>query len=324
MASSGSIDGEDTHVSDESGEQIGLTVVKNVSDESEEQIGLTVVKKYKTDMEIVQFMAACSDESLWVSENVVENVLKKSKHTDDGWEIQSQFNIVVYGIAVTPSDDLLLSTDGPTLQIIRGNTGEMLDSQISVNPLEPKFLHISRSGEIFISVKSRGPLYPAKGQRLVIVTDMEGNQKAKYGDDETQKRLFTYPWGIATSKNGNICVIDRLSVSCEGRVVVLNSRGGVENIYNGYPEVEAYEFEPRGIVVTETGNILVSATALTVKLHILDSSGQPLAYFDTERRGIEMPFSLVFTTSGKFYIGGTTFTESTDTADLYEIILTGC
>jgi len=310
MASSGSIEGEDTHVSDEPEEQ--------------EQIGLTVVKKYKTDMRIVQFMAACSNESLWVSENLVENVLKKIKHTDDGLKIQSNINIVVYGMAVTPSDDLLLSTDGPTLKIIRGNTGEMVDSQISVNPLEPKFLHISRSGEIFISVKSPGPLYPAKGQRLVIVTDMEGNQQAKYGYDEKQKPLFTFPWGIATSKNGNICVIDRLSINCKGRVVVLNSRGGVENIYNGYPEVETSPFEPRGIVVTEAGNILVSATALTVMLHILDCSGQPLAYFDTKYRGIEMPFSLVFTTSGKFYIGGTTFTRSNDKAELYQVILTGC
>lgn len=308
MESSGSIEGEDTHV----------------SDEPEEQMGLTVVKKYKTDMRIAQFMAACSDESLWVSENLVEKVLKKIKHTDDGFEIQSKFNIVVYGMAVTPSDDLLLSTDGPTLKIIRGKTGKMLDSKISVNPLEPKFLHISRSGEIFISVKSPGPLYPAKGERLVIVTDMKGNQQAKYGYDEKQKPLFTFPWGIATSKNGNICVIDRLSNECKGRVVVLNRRGGVENIYNGYPEIEASQFEPRGIVVTEAGNILVSAMALTVKLHILDGSGELLAYFDTECRGIEMPFSLVFTTSGKFYIGGSTMASGNDKAELYQVILTGC
>ena len=309
MASSGSIEGEDMHV----------------SDEPEEQIGLTVVKKYKTDLRIAQFMAACSDESLWVSENLVKNVLKKIKHTDDGFEIQSKFNIVVYGMAVTPSDDLLLSTDGSTLKIIRGNTGEMVDSQISVNPLEPKFLHISRNGELFISVKSREPLYSAEGQRLVIVMDMEGIQQAKYGYDEKQEALFTYPWGIATSKNGNICVIDRLSINCKGRVVVLNSRGSVENIYNGYPKVEEAPFKPRGIVVTEAGNILVSATAERVSLHILDCSGQLLAYFNTKDRGIESsPFSLVFTASGKFYIGGTTLATSTDTAHLYEVILTGC
>jgi hypothetical protein len=154
--------------------------------------------------------------------------------------------------------------------------------------------------------------------------DMEGNLRAKYGYDEKQKALFTYPWGIATSKNGNICVIDRLLIHCKGRVVVLNSRGSVENIYNGYPKVEEAPFRPRGIVVTEAGNILVSATARRVSLHILDCSGQLLAYFNTKDRGIERPFSLVFTTSGKFYIGGTTSEKSTDFADLYEVILTSC
>lgn len=225
---------------------------------------------------------------------------------------------MVYGLAFVPGHGLLLSTDGDTLKIIPENSEEILDSRFAVDSLEPKCIHVTKDNKLAISAISKGPLYPASGQRVVILMDMEGNKHSTFEFDNKMERLFTYPWGIASTTNGNVFILDRTDCNCDGRLVVLNREdGSVIDIYNGRGK---RNFVPRGIVSTKADNVIITdCDDPEVSLHILNNSGKLMSYYNTRDIGIQNPFSMTFSATGIFYIGGTTRRDSGEKAQLFEI-----
>lgn len=78
--------------------------------------------------------------------------------------------------------------------------------------------------------------------------DMDGNKLFTFEFKKNGERLFTHPWGIASTTNGHIFILDRLHSNCEGRLVVLNRKdGSVINIYTGREE---HYLVPEGILST--------------------------------------------------------------------------
>ncbi|XP_071132939.1 uncharacterized protein [Mytilus edulis] len=279
---------------------------------------IEISKTYVSEESVVQFLTPGPDNSLWYSCNIDQKVLKRAKPGEKTLETVSRVNLMVYGIVCIPGYGLLLSTYGETLKIIPENSDEILDARFSIDPLEPKCLHMTKDNKLAIGAISKGPLYPASGQRVVILMDMEGNKLSTFEYNQKGKRLLTHPWGIASTTNGNIFILDRINRQCVGRLVVLKrDDGSVINMYNGR---EKQVFIPRGIVATQADNIIISdCDDPEVSLHILDNSGNLLTYYDTRDIGIELPFSLTVSSIGLFYIGGTIITNSGKRAELFEI-----
>lgn len=97
-------------------------------------------------------------------------------------------------------------------------------------------------------------------------------------------------------------------------VVLKRDNGSVIDIYNGRKDKL---FTPTGIVATEADTILITIAG-DHTLHILNSSGKLISYFNVRDVGIELPFSISFLANGHFYIGGTTLKDSCNKAKLYE------
>lgn len=279
---------------------------------------MKISKKYVSEEDVVQFLTEGPDNELWYSNNINQQVLKRVKPGEKHLEIVSTFNVMVYGLAFVPGYGLLLSTDGETLKIIPEDSNEILDSRFSVDSLEPKCIHLTKDNKLAIGAKSKGLLYTVSGQRVVILMDMEGNKLSTFEFNKNGKRLLTNPWGIASSTNGNVFILDRLKSNCEGRLVVIKrDDGSVIDIYNGQA---GHSFVPRGIVATESDNIIISdSDDPEVMFHILNNSGKLIFHYSTKHIGIESPFSMTFSTNGHFYIGETTKANSSDKANLYEV-----
>lgn len=281
-------------------------------------IKMEITKKYNSEEDVVQFLTSGPDNSLWYSNNVVQKVLKRVKPGEKILEIVSKENLTVYGLAFIPSYGLLFSTDVSTLKFIPENSNEICDSRFSVGPLEPKCIHFTKDNKLAVGAKSKGPLYQSFGRRVVILMDIEGNKLSTFESKKKKKRLFTHTWGIASTTNGHIFILDRINSSCEGRLVVMKEDdGSVVDIYNGR---EGYWFVPRGIVATEADNIIISDCGdPEVSFHILNNYGKLISYYNTRDIGIELPFSMTFHANGHFYIGGTTIKFSGNKAELFEL-----
>ncbi|XP_052068128.1 uncharacterized protein LOC127707569 [Mytilus californianus] len=297
---------------------VGVLQHENINRELEPKMKIT--KKYVTEERVVQFLTEGPDNSLWYSNNIGEQVLKRVKPGVKNLEILSRVNVKVYGLTFIPGYGLILSTDGETLKIIPEDSNDIIDSRFSVDPLEPKCIHLTKDNKLAIGAKSKGPMYPSSGQRVVILMDMEGNRLSTFEFNKKGKRLLTHPWGIASTTNGNVFILDRLSSNCDGRLVVLNRDDG--NIIDIYYGREGEDFVPRGIMATESDTIIITdCNDPDVSLHIFNISGKLISHYNTRDIGIEQPFSITFSATGHFYIGGTTLRDSGEKAELFEIDL---
>ncbi|XP_071132941.1 uncharacterized protein [Mytilus edulis] len=281
---------------------------------------LEITRKYVSEYDVIQFLISGPDNSLWYSININKKVLEKVTLAEEQLESLSSKEIMVYGLAFVPGYGLLLSTDHETLKIIPENSDEIQDSRFAVDSLEPKCIHVTKDNKLAIGAISKGPLYPASGQRVVILMDMEGNKLSTFEFNQKGERLFTNPWGIASTTNGNVFILDRTDSNCDGRLVILKrDDGSVIDIYNGR---EGKNFVPRGILATEADNIIITDTDdPEISLHILDNCGKLISYYNTRDIGIECPFSMTFSANGHLYIGGTTSEGSGNKAELFEIDL---
>ncbi|CAC5424559.1 unnamed protein product [Mytilus coruscus] len=293
-----------------------LQVVSNAVD-------VRIVKQFQTDISSVFFLSLCPDNSLWISD---QSVLQKVKPIEHKLTAESTFNIKVYGMAVTPTGDLLLLSSGSVLKQISGKTGELTDFIYSVKALTETTIHVTKDGKVIVGVKSRGKLFPASGRRAIIVLNKKGEQETIYEHDKNNIRIFTFPVNITSTDNGNICVLDQLSEDGRGRVVVLSRDGDILQIYTGHQEIssENNPFKPVQIVTTPSDNIIVTHFN-TYIFHILNNCGHLITHYNVGDIGIQSPWSLCFTRNeGQLYVGCTTKVGSSERAKLYEVNIFGC
>ncbi|XP_071137202.1 uncharacterized protein [Mytilus edulis] len=286
-------------------------------------VNVRIVKQFQTDISRLFYLSLCPDNSLWISDN---KVLQKVKPVEHELTVESTFNIGVYGMAVTLTGDLLLSSGGSVLKQISSKTGELMDSIYDARPLDPFCVHVTKDGKVIVGVKSTGKSWPVSGRRAIIVMNQKGEHETIYEHDKNNIRIFTFVLSITSTDNGNICVVDRLFEDLRGRVVVLNRDGDILQIYTGHQEVNNEEnlFKPVNIVTTPSDNIIVKVMNSDI-LSILNNCGHLITHFNMSDLGVVMSYSLCFTrTAGQLYIGCTRGVGSLEMAKLYEVHISGC
>ncbi|VDH96988.1 Hypothetical predicted protein [Mytilus galloprovincialis] len=286
-------------------------------------VNVRIVKQFQTGISRVYYLSLSPDNSLWISDN---NVLQKVKPVEHKLTVESTFNIKVYGMAVTPTGDVLLAVGVPVLKQISGKTGELTDSIYSVKPTHPSAIYVTKDGKVIVGGCGGKSAFPVSGRRPVFVMNQKGEHETIYEHDKNNIRIFTYPVSITSTDNGNICVVDELSEDFRGRIVVLNRDGDILQIYTGHHEVnnENKPFKPVYIVTTPSDNIIVTELSIYI-FHILNNCGHLITHYNIGDIGISWPYSLCFTrTAGQLYIGCTRGVGSSEKGKLYEVHISGC
>ncbi|XP_076104945.1 uncharacterized protein LOC143073356 [Mytilus galloprovincialis] len=284
-------------------------------------INLEKNKQYQTVLEVIKFVCLSTDQSLWISSGTLGSV-QKVKPDGTKLKVLSSYDIKVYGMAVTQSNNLLLCTEGSRLQEISSNMGKLTDTVYNVYPFLPGAVHITSDNKVLVGCVNKD--FPKQGRRVVIIMNKKGGQERVYEQDEYKKPIFTIPSSINTTGNGNIHVVDSVS-SDMGRVVVLGQGGDIINIYTGDTDINKdIPFQPTGIVTTPRDNVIV-ADLDTCTLHILNNVGLLMTYYKTSDINIIYPLSLAFSQTGQLYIGCSKpkGSKSKD-ATMYEVTISGC
>lgn len=288
-----------------------LQVVPNV-------VHIRYLKKFKTDISSVFNLSTSPDNSLYISDN---NVLQRVKPEEHKLTIVSKYDIGVWGMAVTPSGDLLVSMYGSTLKQISGKTGKLFDSIYKVYPLFYSTVHSTKDGKVIVGAYSGKP-WPENGRRVIIVMKQNGEHQTIYEYDKHSIPIFTRPKSITSTDNGNICVVDEFGE--DGRVVVLSQHGDILQIYRGHPDIDDIPFKPMRVEHTPSDNLIVTVFNSDT-LHILNHYGQLITHYNLRDIGILCSFSLSFTKTGQLYVGCTGgAVGSSKKGKVYEVNICGC
>ncbi|VDI06409.1 tripartite motif-containing protein 2/3 [Mytilus galloprovincialis] len=283
-------------------------------------VALNIISEYQTEFTGVSDIIPCPDKSIWINCNKDEKLIKV-KLEGNILNTLSSFKIDAYGIAVLPSNDILLSTaETSRLQQLSVTTGKLTDTVYDVAPLVPTVIHITSDNKIIVGGNNE-----ELGRKAVFVMNKKGDHETVYEHDEYNQLIFKYPWSITCTSNCNIHVVDCHPDSDSGRVVVLGQGGDIINTYTGHTDVNKnIPFQPVRIVTTPRDKVVVVDFKTNV-FHILNNAGEPLTQFNTKDNSINNPFSLAFTSTGQFYIGCTNPDSSTTKkAEIYHVTLSGC
>ncbi|VDI23139.1 Hypothetical predicted protein [Mytilus galloprovincialis] len=74
------------------------------------EIKLEISKVYTTDLTDIQFIAVCSDGSMWMGDNE-RSKLQHVKLRENRTEVITSLNTQIYGMAKTDSNNILVTTD---------------------------------------------------------------------------------------------------------------------------------------------------------------------------------------------------------------------
>ncbi|XP_071150234.1 uncharacterized protein [Mytilus edulis] len=294
---------------------------------SQTNVELINIKEYKTKMMDISLLAVSVDSSLWIGDGDEEkgfhpftspSALQNVKLVGDKIKFISSFNMRVYDIAVTPTNDILLATGmagGPRLKQIKAGSNKVSDSIYFVELSYIKSVHVTKDGRVIVG-----------GGNVVAVMDKDGKHLTRYERDKNNKLIFDGTiWSITSTINGNIFVVQTHS---NPRVAVLGEEDVIYN-YTGHPSINSHSaFDPQSVITTPMDNIIVADLCYDT-LHILDNTGHQLTTYNTKDIGIEYPVSLTITMEGPFavlYIGcyKMSYEDSSDTGRLYKMNIMGC
>ncbi|VDI29001.1 Hypothetical predicted protein [Mytilus galloprovincialis] len=166
-------------------------------------VELNINKQYQTELPGIAKIFYCDDDSMWISSHI-DKVLQRVKPEGTKLSVLSSFNIRVYGMAVTQSNNLLISTDGMKLKQISSNTGTLTDSVYDVSPFLPIPLIITNDNKVLVAGVNSD--YPNPGRKVVILMNQNGDHERMYEHDQHKQPIFTFPWRITSTSNGNIHV----------------------------------------------------------------------------------------------------------------------
>ncbi|XP_063447002.1 uncharacterized protein LOC134726527 [Mytilus trossulus] len=296
--------------------------VENIKDVGQPTVvEININKQYQTDLFRVGCMIYSNDDFLWISSGT-DGVLQRVKPEGTKLNILSSFNISVYGMAITQSNNLLVSTGDSRLKQFSKNTGTLSDTVYIVSPFRSTDFYITRDNKVLAGCVNED--FPKQGRRVIMLMDQNGECESVYEHDQHKQPIFTYPWSITHTSNGNIHVVDRVSDK-GGRVEVLGQDGALINIYTGDTEInKGRQFYPTDIVTTPRDNVIV-ADINTDTLHILNNAGLLITYYNTSNINIMLPYSLAFSPTGQLYIGCTrTKGNTTKENRIYEVTISRC
>lgn len=173
------------------------------------------------------------------------------------------------------------------------------------SPMLVMAIHINRTDGLILGLREQGPPFPVTQfcTRQIVVFG-ENNQRAlTIEHDQSGKKIFSYIWRLKTDSDNNIYAIDQFE-NYDGRLVALEITGEVKFIYEGHSSVKTPQtpFNPMGIVITGTNNIIVSDSNNNY-LHALNKQGNLIGLQKVADLGIERPYSLCFDSEGFLLVG---------------------
>ncbi|XP_071161633.1 uncharacterized protein [Mytilus edulis] len=302
--------------------QIHQSLFGTIQDEiyKDRLIRIKATKEYTTELCLVSNIVQCSDNTFWIEDLASKTIQKVSLQPDSTIKVISSVNEYAYQTALTKNGHLLISNGTSNLKILKGNKNELTTSKYNFNQFIVQPIHTNRENQLIVGAVKKLPIdYSVPGEGVVMVMDMDGDHKDMYKLDKNNKPLFTEPFNITTTKNGNIFIIDRTTEDYRGRVVILEKRT-VCNIYNGHPDINSknHPFKPCSLVATPNDNIIVS-DMYNNTLHFLDHAGDLMAYCNTVEDDILLPYSMLCCKPGKLFIGSSTPVIGNHKAKIYEV-----
>ncbi|XP_076101046.1 uncharacterized protein LOC143070792 [Mytilus galloprovincialis] len=277
--------------------QSNVGVLQSDDNPIELTVALNIISEYQTELSIVTDIIPCCDKSFWINCKK-DKKLMKVKPEGNNLKTFSSFNIKVYSMALLPSNDILLSTEGSRLQQLSVTTCKLTQTVYDVNPLGPTDIYITSDKKVAVGAYSN-----TLGRRAVYEMNEKGDHETVYEHDENNKPIFNYLSSITSTSNGNLHVADYKPGSDRGRVVVLGQGGDIINTYRGHADMNKDKpFKPVRIVTTTRDNVIV-VDLNTEVFHILNNRGELLTHFNTKGNTRIHPYSLAFTSKGQLYIG---------------------
>lgn len=272
----------------------------------------------------IRLTAVSLNGSLWIGDAFKEEgfhlftsytALQNVKLVGDKVKVISSFNLWVFGIAVTPNNNILLATEEPRLKQIKAASNKVTDSVYCTKRSNIARVHVTKDCRVIVG-----------GDKVVVVMDTDGKHLSRYERDKNNRPIFDGSiWSITSTINGNIFVAQTYP---NPRVVMLG-KGDAINYYTGHPSINSLNtFDPESVITTPMDHVIV-ADYNNHTLHILDNTGHLLTTYNTKDVGIKYPRSLAITMEGNFavlYIGGYTgsYEDSSDTGRLYKMNIMGC
>lgn len=222
-------------------------------------------------------------------------------------------------MTVTESNNLLISTGESNLKEISSDTDTLRDTVYKVSSIVPLAVCTTSDNKVLVGGVSSD--YPKQRRKAaVILINQNGDRERVYEHDQHKKPIFTCPWRITTTSNGNIYVVDCLDED-RGRVIVLGQGGDIIDIYTGHTEINnIIQFKPEGVVTIPRDNVIVTDMN-SQTLHILSNTGLLLAYYKTSDINIFYPFSLAFSLRGQLFIGCSSPIGSTSKVTIHDVFI---
>ncbi|CAG2226346.1 unnamed protein product [Mytilus edulis] len=323
-------------------DNFGLLKFNNGSSKDAEnpctKIELKIGKEYLTTVDTVYRVAHCKDGHIWICSNIGKSgILQKVKPTGNMLKEISSYEIIVYDMAVSKWNGILLCTNDNKIQGIDERIGRLrnLKLDLGIGILGFVIPTAICSREFLIVVGAINNDYPKHGKRVVIRMNEKGQNEHVFEYDTYGQPIFKYPLSVAcTNDMQTVFVIDGLSHDTYSafRLVILLGKDNIA-YYQGHSTLNNSfdkKFCPIAIQAAPSNNILVLDISINA-LHILSPIGQLSAYVSLSDMGIQCSFSLCCT-STQLFIGCQSFQgngcesnqESMDMAKLYELNIEGC
>lgn len=276
-----------------------------------------VIQQYTTSVSRCFNLIACSDGSFWINDYNVQQVMRVNS-SGKVMQVISNFNIEVEDISLMSNEELMLCIKkSPVVKVIAVGSTEIKDSRYNVSPLWAISVHVTHDNKVMIGVKDTAQAFPASGPRQIKVMDQSGKQEQVFEYDNNSQPLFTVPARIDSNKANIVCVLDWISEDADGRIIVLNKEGILVNVYTGHPKINSdMPFGPYDILSSPSDNFLI-VEPKTHYLHILNSHGNLLTFYNLKQMGIKLPCSI--SCLGDLFIGSATFIDSEEKAKVYKV-----
>lgn len=283
-----------------------------------EVVDISVIKHFQTNMKAINSILPLKDDSVLLGFDK-GRVVQQVRPTGEVLEVLSTGKTSVRCLAMTRTDDILLSVGQNEIKKYCPDTGRFDSTALNVSPLITAGVHATQDGHVLVG--SLNADFPKPGDRCLIIFNEEGDREDTIQYNIQGAPLFNEPDEITTTLNGNILVVD---FSPE-RVVALKSNGDVINIYEGHPEVNKEVTFYSGSILTSPHDNVIVADIDTHTIHVLNSEGYGIAYVRINTIGIRYPFTMAFDGSKHLFIGCFKNDENeNEGANLYKTSLLGC
>ncbi|CAC5383390.1 unnamed protein product [Mytilus coruscus] len=182
---------------------------------------MTISEQFVIEVPRIDNILVCSDDSILISCQNKPVLLNKVKPEQGNLKDIHRIEKQVFDMAITQSQDILVSTGYSTLQLVNDKTGKFTSTKYSVAPLLIVGVHVTKSNKVIVgAISDWSPTCtPA---RSCIITMNATEHETTYEYDKIDTPIIIFPWRIISTSNGRICILDRRSNDFNGQVVVFN------------------------------------------------------------------------------------------------------